>query len=174
MWLEGSVNHILGFTHVQICFIFLDMWQFSFWGLFCGAKKVFLFVRLAANFQFSDCSFFSFQFPISICFFNFSFWGLFFRRQEIVPDCPTNQLSIFRFFIFLVFNFQFLFAFSIFNFSIWGIFAAPRKCSWLSDQRPTFNFLTVLLGDTLTLMSSSKFGNNFLSKRISIVHCHSF
>ena len=54
MWLVGFVNHILGFTHVQIFFICLDiLWQFSFWGLFL-------------------------------------------RRQESVPDCPTSgQLSTF-------------------------------------------------------------------------------
>ena len=96
MWLVGVVNYILGFTHVQICFIFLDNFQFDVF--FAAPRK---------------CS-----------------W--------LWDQQPTFNFQIVHFPTFISY---FQFQFSIFQFEVFC--AAPRKCSWLSNQQPTFNYQIV-------------------------------
>ena len=75
--------------------------------------------------------------------------------------CPwlSNQLLNFDFVICIYHCF---FVLGVFLMLRHFVFRVWEKCFWLSDQPQTFNFLTVLLGDTLTLMSGTKFGDIFL------------
>ena len=88
---------------------------------------------------------------ITFCVLNF----VYFVFQTICILCLRNISFCVWNILYFVFETIIFLCLKHFVFCVW------EKCSWLSDQPPTFNFLTVLLGDTLTLMSGTKFGNIF-------------
>ena len=114
-------------------------------------KSTMLYLRNFLHFRFFMCL-------RNIC--NILYFRHFCVWKSVLIVEPTTNIFILVFCILTISYFLFekhcILYFRHFIFCVW------EKCSWLSDQPPTFNFLTVLLGDTLTLMSGTKFGDIFL------------